>query len=131
MRHWRVVIVFLLLVLTACNNALDPNLKTARAFLDSYYVMANQQAALPLTSGHATETINQEIALLAGVEARDDSYKSRDMNFKLIESQTVGSDANYFYELTITQPGLGKMTKHVSIIVDPTTQKVKDFRTVD
>ncbi len=132
MRHCRVAITFLFLASTffSCRGG-DPDLKVTRKFLDSYYVMADQKAALLLTTGHATELLNNEIALLKDVQGHDGAYKTRDVNFKLMQTQAVGDDINYFYELTITDPSVGKMIKHVNIVVDHATHKIKDFRTVD
>lgn len=117
--------------LLSCSFNRDPSFQVTRKFLDAYYVMADQKSALPLTVGRATENLTQELALLSGVQDRGDSYKSRDVSFVLKNTEVTGADVNYFYELTITTPGLGKMTKHVHLVVDTTLQKIKDFRAVD
>ncbi len=123
--------IFSLLILlvfgTACSQ--DPDLKLARHFLDAYFVMADHDAALKISSGQALEQITKEQALLKDVPASSnaDSYRSRDITFKLERESKEASEANFLYRLKIIVPGLDDQEKIVMITVDRLAHKVKAF----
>lgn len=122
---------FLLLIMlvfaTACSQ--DPDLKLARNFLDAYFVMADHDAALKISSGQALEQITKEQELLKGVSPNSnaDSYRSRDITFKLDREAKDESEANFLYRLKIIVPGLDDQEKIVMITVDRLAHKVKAF----
>lgn len=126
-----VIFVTILLSFSSCKYARDADLRLARDFIDAYYVEADQRGALTLTSGRAHELIKKELELLAGVENREMSYKTRDVVFKLTKEDKTDSEVNYFYNLKIIQPDVADMVKRVHIVVDRENSKVKDFRTIE
>lgn len=126
-----VIFVAILLSFSSCKYARDADLRLARDFIDAYYVEADQREALKLTSGRAHELIKKELELLAGVENREMSYKTRDVVFELTKEDKTDSEVNYFYNLKIIQPDVADMVKRVHIVVDRENGKVKDFRTIE
>jgi len=90
-----------------CNKYSDnPDLRLARDFIDSYYVFANQQKSLGLTTGSARDEINKEIGLLKGVLSRQDSYRSRDVLFELKKEMKSDNEAIFLFELTLIIPDI-------------------------
>lgn len=120
-----VTINLMVLLFWACSQ--EPSLKRARAFLDSYYVMANQAEALKMSSGLAASKIKKEIELLKTLSHRHESYRARDVLFKLVRQRKKSGRVTFMYELTIKIPHLPDRKQLVSIIVDPTTDTVKYF----
>lgn len=126
------LLIFFTLSLAMCSKyANDPDLRLARDFIDAYYVMADQRAALNLVSGRAEEEIKKELNLLKGIEQRDQDYRTRDIVFDLKTSTKTDVEANYFYELRIIQPESGESERMIHIVVDRKSGRVKDFRNMD
>lgn len=123
----RFVLVILVLLSSACSQ--DPNLQLSRDFLDAYFVMADHEAALKISSGQAMEQIQKEQELLKNISASSnaDSYRSRDITFKLERQSQETGQINYLYRLKIIVPDLGTQEKLVMITVDTATHKVKAF----
>ncbi len=101
--------------------------KVTRDFIDAYYVMADQQAALAFTSDMAQDKLTREIELLEGVTTRSESYRSRDVEFKKLKEQVSESETHFLYELTLHFPDVATHTRTVGITVDRATHKVKFF----
>lgn len=131
MRFVIFAVLFLTTPLTACHRTSDPDGQLARDFIDAYYVMADQQKALTLSSDRAQEALNKESELVKGVANREEAYKARDITFELKDSQKTEASADYFYELRIIQPELGDMKKLVHIAIDRKTHKVSAFSEVE
>jgi hypothetical protein len=111
----------------ACSQ--DPDLKLARHFLDAYFVMADHDAALKISSGQALEQLKKEQELLKGVSPNSnaDAYRSRDITFKLDRETKNESEANFLYRLKIIVPDLEDQEKIVLITVDRQAHKIKAF----
>lgn len=107
----------------------NPRLSLARDFIDAYYVMADQQKALTLTTGQAAEAIENEILLLKNVANRTEAYRSRDVEFELKKEMTGPGEVIYFYELTLNIPNLGERQEMITLILDTEKNKIKFFGT--
>ena len=82
MKSCFIILSLVFLSCLGCSSS-TPEQKAARQFIDSYYVMANQKEAVTMTQGLAKMALEKELDLLDGVEARAESYKSRDIEFFL------------------------------------------------
>lgn len=129
MRWWRQGVVLFLWVLACSPYHGNPNLSLARDFIDAYYVMADQGKALGLTTGQATEAIENEILLLKNVANRTEAYRSRDVEFALKKEMTGPGEVIYFYELTLNIPNLGERKEAITLILDTEKNKIKFFGT--
>jgi len=120
-------LLVILLFGAACTQ--DPDLKLARNFLDAYFVMADHDAALKISSGQALEQLKKEQELLKGVSPNSnaDAYRSRDITFKLDRETKNESEANFLYRLKIIVPDLEDQEKIVLITVDRQAHKIKAF----
>lgn len=124
------IILILSLCFFACSPYYgNPNLSLARDFIDAYYVMADQQKALALTTGQAAEAIENEILLLKNVENRVEAYRSRDVEFELKKEMTGPGEVIYFYELTLNIPNLGEKKETITLILDTEINRIKFFGT--
>lgn len=120
-----------LVVFPACSKySNDPELSLARDFIDAYYVMADQQKAITLSTGSAKDKLESEINLLKDVTTREDAYRSRDVMFELKRSQDRGREMVYFYELTIRIPDIGDQKRLVNLMVDKELKKITYFAEV-
>lgn len=82
-----VILTFLLLF--ACSNRNTPPAVT-EDFIYNYYKLANQEAALQLTSGLATEKIEAEITRLQEVRTQNDpAPEMPKMEYKQIGKETA------------------------------------------
>ncbi|MCP5463908.1 MAG: hypothetical protein H7A33_02675 [Deltaproteobacteria bacterium] len=111
----------------ACSSAKSPQEKVALAFMDAYYVFANQNQALELSQGVAKEQLLQELELLKDVSGDPNAYRSRDILFELKRSQIDQAVSFYFYELTIMIPDFEDRKETVTIMVDNKSNKVTSF----
>lgn len=118
--------LFCLLLLSQCIGG-SREYKVARQFMDAYYVMADQQVALPMVMDVAKLKIEQEIVLLGSIHANPEAYKARAIEFRQIKTVTTAVDDSFLFELTIHNPNDEPIKKNVVITVDKPTQKVKFF----
>ena len=118
--------LFILLLFTQCAGG-TPEYKVARQFIDSYYVMADQNAALNWTEDNAKLKIDQEIELLTGVEGKQSAYKARDIEFQMLKEMPESEETNFLFELSIHIVNAELVKKNVAITVDKNSQKVKFF----
>lgn len=105
----------------------DPLLRQARDFMNTYFVMANQEQALSLTTAQASEVLQKEIELLKDVAARQESYRSRDAYFSYIRSQDRGDQMSYLFDLTIAIPDFEDQKKQVMVSVSKADKKITSF----
>lgn len=123
--------MLLVIICVACSKySKDPDLKLARDFIDAYYVFANQQQALNLTTGSARQAIQKEIELLKDVPQRQESYRSRDVLFELKKKLTQKDEVAYLFELTILIPKMADRKELINITIDRKLNKIKYFGTV-
>jgi hypothetical protein len=125
----RVILIFSLFLFACSPYRGNPNLSLARDFIDAYYVMADQQKALALTTGQATEIIENEILLLKNVVNRAEAYRSRDVEFALKKEMTSPGEVIYFYELTLNIPNWGERKEAITLILDTEKNKIRFFGT--
>lgn len=122
-----VLCCFYFLMLWGCQQSQNPSLKTAKDFLDHYYIMANQTAALPLTVGQAKEKLQKELELVQNVNQQSNAHRSRHVDFKLTKEGEKDGNTFFVFELTIKIPDLDTMKKSVFILVDPKQNKITQF----
>lgn len=91
--------VLSILLLIACSNRNTPQAVT-EDFIYNYYKLANQEAALLLSSGLATEKLEAEIARLQEVRTHDDpAPEMPKIEYKQIEKETTNEIENVTYVL--------------------------------
>ena len=118
-------ILFSILV-TACSSH-SPLEKSARSFIDCYYVMANQKSCLPISDGQATTLLKNEIELVKGIRNQNYAYKSRDITFEKKKELKSKNDTSFLYELKIFVPNSKAITKMIRISVNHQTKKITSF----
>lgn len=124
----RFVLALLLMSLVACTRyARDPDLSVARDFIINYYMLADQNLAMPYTTGEAKKQLENEIKLLETVVDRNNDHRSRDVTFELKSEKKMETQVNYLFNLKIQIPGLEAHTQPVSINVDLQQHKVSSF----
>lgn len=116
--------ILTLLLFIACSNRNTPQAVTDD-FIFNYYKLANQQVALQLTSGLATEKLEAEIMLLQEVRTQDQpTPEMPDMEYKKIgrDTSTEIEDMEqvlFNYLLTIkNQSGETTHTRNVVITTE-------------
>lgn len=115
---------FTLLIFLACSNRNTPQAVT-EDFIFNYYTLANQQVALQLTAGLATEKLEAEIRLLHDVRTQNDPIPEvPKMEYKQIGKETSSEIENithvlFNYQLTIkNQSGETTHTRNVVITTE-------------
>ncbi len=122
----RYIILFALL-LTACSNRNTPQAVT-EDFIYNYYKLANQEAALQLTSGLATEMLEAEIVRLQEVRAPGTpAPEMPKMEYKQTGKETSNEVENvthvlFNYQLTIKNRG-GTATHTRKVVI--TTENIE------
>ncbi len=116
------ILIFLLLI--ACSNRNTPPAVT-EDFIFNYYKLANQEAALQLTSGLATEKLEAEITRLQEVRTQNDPMPEMPkMEYKQIGKETSDdiegvTHVLFNYQLTIkNQGGTTTHTRNVVITTE-------------
>ena len=116
--------ILTLLLFIACSNRNTPQAVTDD-FIFNYYKLANQQVALQLTAGLATEKLEVEIASLQEVRTQDDPIPEMPkMEYKQIGKETSTEIENlthvlFNYLLTIkNQSGETTHTRNVVITTE-------------
>jgi hypothetical protein len=120
--------ILILFIFIACSPySGNPELTLARDFIDAYYVFANQEKAIKLTSGMAKDKIQKEIDLLKGYTGRQNAYRSRDILFELKKEVKDAESIMFIYEITVKIPELEDRKEIVNIKVDSKLAKVTYF----
>ncbi len=116
--------ILTLLLFIACSNRNTPQAVTDD-FIFNYYKLANQQVALQLTAGLATEKLEKEIILLKDVRTQDEpAPEMPNMEYKQIGKETSTEIENvthvlFNYLLTIkNQSGEATHTRNVVITTE-------------
>lgn len=116
--------ILAMLLFIACSNRNTPQAVTDD-FIFNYYKLANQQVALQLTSGLATEKLEAEIMRLQEVRKQDDpTPEMPKMEYKQIGKETSSEIENvthvlFNYLLTIkNQSGETTHTRNVVITTE-------------
>ena len=118
------VLCFLLLI--ACSNRNTPQAVT-EDFIYNYYKLANQEAALLLSSGLATEKLEAEIGRLQEVRAPGDpAPEMPNIEYKQLGKETANEVENvihvlFNYQLTIKNRG-GTTTHTRKVVI--TTENI-------
>ena len=118
--------ILTILLLVACSNRNTPQAVT-EDFIYNYYKLANQEAALQLTSGLATEMLEAEIGRLQEVRAPGDpAPEMPKMEYKQTGKETSNEVENvtyvlFNYQLTIKNRG-GKTTHTRKVVI--TTENI-------
>lgn len=99
----------------------------ARKFIDAYYVMADQTKALEMASDVAQLKLLEEKKLLQNVSEKQNSYRTRDIEFFLKKEDVSTDEVQFMFELKIHHANSEPTLNHVFIIVDRKNQKVKYF----
>ena len=114
------------MLLIACSNRNTPQAVTDD-FIFNYYKLANQQVALQLTSGLATEKLEREINLLQEVRTPDDpTPEMPKMEYKQVGKDTSNEIENithilFNYQLTIKNRS-GEITHTRNVVI--TTENI-------
>ncbi len=123
--------ILTILLFIACSNRNTPQAVTDD-FIFNYYKLANQQVALQLTAGLATEKLEAEIARLQEVRTQDDPIPEMPkMEYKQIGKETSTEIENlthvlFNYLLTIkNQSGETTHTRNVVITTESIDGKWK------
>ena len=91
--------IFSILLMIACSNRNTPQAVT-EDFIYNYYKLANQEAALLLSSGLAAETLEAEIARLQEVRTQDDpAPEMPKIEYKQVGTETANEIENVTYVL--------------------------------
>ncbi len=112
--------ILIILLLVACSNRNTPQAVT-EDFIYNYYKLANQEAALQLTAGLATEKLEAEIVRLQEVRAPGDpAPEMPKMEYKQTGKETANEVENvthvlFNYQLTIKNRG--DITTHTRKVV--------------
>jgi hypothetical protein len=78
---------------------------TAERFLDAHYVAIDLREAIAFTSGIAKQKVEQEIALVSGVEI-DENTRKPVVHYKLLEERPDGEHSvNFLYRGSIAVDG--------------------------
>lgn len=115
-----------LLILVACSNRNNPQ-AVAEAFVYNYYKRANQESAIQLSSGLATEALEKEIARLQDVRGPNEPVQEMpNITYKQIGRETANEveDTTYVlfnYQLTIKNKG-GTTTHTKKVVI--TTENI-------
>ena len=118
--------ILVLLICLACSNRNTPQAVT-EDFIFNYYKLANQQVALQLTDGLATEKLEAEIMLLQDVRTQHDpTPEMPKMEYKQIGKETSTEIENityvfFNYQLTIKNPS-GETTHTRNVVI--TTENI-------
>lgn len=118
--------ILTLLIFLACSNRNTPQAIT-EDFIYNYYKLANQQVALQLTAGLATEKLEAEIMLLQEVRTQDDpTPEMPKMEYKQTGKETSTEIENithvlFNYQLTIKNQ-IGETTHTRNVVI--TTENI-------
>ena len=118
--------ILALLICLACSNRNTPQAVT-EDFIFNYYKLANQQVALQLTDGLATEKLEAEIRLLQDVRTQHDpTPEMPKMEYKQSGKETSTEIENithvlFNYQLTIKNPS-GETTHTRNVVI--TTENI-------
>lgn len=118
--------ILTLLLFIACSNRNTPQAVTDD-FIFNYYKLANQQVALQLTSGLATEKLEAEIRLLQEVRTQDQpTPEMPNMEYKQIGKDISNEIENvehvlFNYLLTIKNQS-GEITHNRNVVI--TTENI-------
>lgn len=120
-----------LLVLAACGGMKDPG-SVADKFVDRYYVEADQDSALPLTTGIATLRLEDELKLTREARQGNPGMTLRPVRVYYKRKGLTGQGASREtdYELDIRPQGGGNLERgaHLTLAQQPDgTWRVSDF----
>lgn len=127
MKKFIVPVLWVCLVFVACSQDVNPKVID---FMEQYYVLANQQKSLDLTTGPAAEKIKKEMALLTDVTEQNvqTARTGRSIDYKLVSKKEDGSTIAYLFELNVNAEGLESFKKNVSVIYDTKSQKIISYQ---
>ncbi len=118
--------ILTLLIFIACSNRNTPQAVTDD-FIFNYYKLANQQVALQLTAGLATEKLEAEIIRLQEVRTQNDpTPEMPEMEYKQVGKETSNEIEDvmhvlFNYQLTIKNRG-GTTTHTRNVVI--TTENI-------
>lgn len=110
---------FVLTVLAAGGCRPDPSTPrgTAERFLDAHYVAIDLREAIAFTSGIAKQKVEQEIALVSGVEI-DENTRKPVVHYKLLEERPDGEHSvNFLYHGSIAIDGADGLERRWMVTV--------------
>lgn len=119
--------ILIILLLIACSNRNTPSAVT-EDFIYNYYKLANQETALQLTSGLATEKLEAEITRLQEVRTQNDpAPEMPKIEYKQIGKETANEVENvthvlFNYQLTIKNR-IGTTTHIRNVVI--TTENIE------
>ena len=115
-----------ILILIACSNRNNPQ-AVAEDFVYNYYKRANQEAALQLSSGRATELLESEISRIEEVRSPNDPVKEMpNLIYKQMGKETADeiegiTHVLFNYQLTIKNRD-GTTTHNRNVVI--TTENI-------
>jgi len=120
-----------LLVFAACGGMKDAG-SVANKFVDHYYVEADQDSALPLTTGIATMRLEEELKLTKEARQGNPGMQLRPVRVYYTRKGLTGSGASreVDYELDIRPQGGGDLQRgaHITLAQQPDgTWRVSNF----
>src|SRR5690242_7092038 len=118
-------------LLAACGGMKDPG-SVADKFVDRYYVEADQDSALPLTTGIATMRLEDELKLTKEARQGNPGMTLRPVRVYYTRKALAGQGASRAadYELDIRPQGGGDLQRgaHLTLAQQPDgTWRVSDF----
>ncbi len=115
-----------LLILLACSNRNNPQ-AVAEDFVYNYYKRANQESAMQLCSGLATEKIEKDIARLKDIRGPNEPVKEMpNVSYQQIGQETANevegtTFVSFNYQLTVKNRG-GTITRTKKVVI--TTENI-------
>ncbi len=115
------------LTLQACHSQTDSE-KSARQFIETYYVHFNPREAKELSGGLAEEKISHQIALLEGVTPEDPSQLPK-VDYRLVSTPDAASpqEASYIFEVTSKAKDVGEKKVYMKLRMSDGVWKVMQF----
>lgn len=111
--------LLVLAVLTAGGCRPDPSTPrgTAERFLDAHYVAIDLREAIAFTSGIARQKVEQEVALVSGVEI-DENTRKPIVHYRLLEEHPDGEHSvNFLYRGSIAVDGADSFERRWMVTV--------------
>jgi len=129
----RIFSAILVMVLLAACRSLDTPERVAITFLELYLFKVDQQSALELSAGNASEKLRQELADVQSARASGEDYagdpRRPTLRRRLLEASPEGDSGwRYLYEIAVQPKGGTPYTQNIELHVAPRDGK---WRVVD
>jgi len=115
----------------ACSQPANSAQATAQAFVDRFFVEANQRAALPLTEGVARAKLEEGLRLLGAQPASTTEERPR-VYYRQLSEQTQDDGMAFHFRLTVVVTGDQPIEPELIVRVRPNGEqwRVSNFEVV-